>query len=131
MVMNLVLEGGSWKVQWNEGLIMPELEGGNQLSLDVQWPSRGNIYDRKGEVLATNADAYALGVVPGQVDDGMMGEVVAQLSLLTGRTAQSINADIQAAQVDWYVPMGEVNRSIVDNRFEYLSTLNGIENLPL
>jgi len=127
MVMNLVLEGGSWKVQWNEGLILPELEGGNHLSLDVKWPSRGSIYDRKGEVLATNADAYALGVVPGEVDDGMMGEVVAQLSLLTGRTGQSINADIQAAQADWYVPMGEVSRSIVDRRFEYLSTINGLK----
>ncbi len=127
MVMNLVLEGGAWKVQWNDGLMMPELEGGNKLSLDVQWPSRGNIYDRKGEVLATNADAYALGVVPGQVAEGMMPEVVAQLALLTGRTAQSIDADIQASQADWYVPIGEVNRSIVDKKFEYLSTLEGLK----
>jgi penicillin-binding protein 2 len=127
MVMNLVLEGGAWKVQWNDGLMMPELEGGNKLSLDVQWPSRGNIYDRKGEVLATNADAYALGVVPGQVAEGMIPEVVAQLALLTGRTAQSIDADIQASQADWYVPIGEVNRSIVDKKFEYLSTLEGLK----
>ncbi len=127
MVMNLVLEGGAWKVQWNDGLMMPELEGGNKLSLDVQWPSRGNIYDRKGEVLATNADAYALGVVPGQVAEGMMPEVVAQLALLTGRTAQSIDADIQSSQADWYVPIGEVNRSIVDKKFEYLSTLEGLK----
>ncbi len=127
MVMNLVLEGGAWKVQWNDGLMMPELEGGNQLSLDVKWPSRGNIYDRKGEVLATNADAYALGVVPGQVAEGMMPEVVAQLALLTGRTAQSIDADIQASQADWYVPIGEVNRSIVDRKFDYLTTLEGLK----
>jgi cell division protein FtsI/penicillin-binding protein 2 len=127
MVMNLVLEGGSWKVQWNDGLMMPELEGGNHLSLDVKWPSRGNIYDRNGEVLATNADAYALGVVPGQVAEGMMPEVVAQLALLTGRTAQSIDADIQASQADWYVPVGEVNRSIVDRKFDYLTTLEGLK----
>ncbi len=127
MVMNLVLEGGSWKVQWNEGLMMPELEGGNSLSLDVKWPSRGNIYDRDGNVLATNADAYALGVVPGQVAEGMMPEVVAQLALLTGRTAQSIDADIQASQADWYVPVGEVNRSVVDRKFDYLTTLDGLK----
>lgn len=128
MVMNLVLESGTWKVQWNDGLMLPELEGGNHLSLDVQWPSRGNIYDRTGKtVLATDAEAYSLGVIPSQVDEGMMPEVVAQLALLTGRTAQSIDADIQAANPDSYVSAGEVNRSVVDKKFDYLSTLNGLK----
>ncbi len=127
LVMNLALEGGVWKVQWGTNLVMPELEGGNHLALDVQWPSRGNIYDRNGNVLAANAEAYALGVVPAEVGEGQMSEIIAQLSLLTGRTGQSINADIQASDPQWYVPVGEASRQNVDRRFEYLTSLSGLK----
>lgn len=127
MVMNLSLEGGTWKVQWSSNLLMPELEGGNRLALDVKWPSRGNIYDRNGNVLAANSEAYALGVVPAEVGEGQMAEIIAQLSLLTARTGQSINADIQASDPQWYVPVGEAPRQSVDRRYEYLSTLSGLK----
>lgn len=127
LLMNLTLEGGAWKVQWNSNLVMPELEGGNRLALDVKWPSRGNIYDRYGNVLASNSEAYALGVVPAEVGEGQMAEIIAQLSLLTGRTGQSINADIQASDPQWYVPVGEAPRQSVDRRYAYLSTLSGLK----
>ena len=34
--MNLSLEKGDWMVQWDDGLIMPELKGGNTLALDLK-----------------------------------------------------------------------------------------------
>ena len=35
-LMDLVLEAGTWKVQWQEGMILPELAGGNRLVMDIQ-----------------------------------------------------------------------------------------------
>jgi len=65
MVARLSLEDGNWRVQWEEALILPELKGGNRLAMDYKIPARGNIYDRNGEAIAAQADAVALGIVPG------------------------------------------------------------------
>jgi penicillin-binding protein 2 len=51
MVARFVLEDNQWKLQWEDGLILPELAGGNVLSMDYETPSRGNIYDRDGDVM--------------------------------------------------------------------------------
>jgi penicillin-binding protein 2 len=45
MVMNISMENGKWLIQWEDGLIMPELHGGNQLKIDYKIPARGNIYE--------------------------------------------------------------------------------------
>ncbi len=54
-VMNLSMEGGQWRVQWDYTLILPELQGGNYLRLDRQGfvPSRANIYDNQGDALSS------------------------------------------------------------------------------
>ena len=71
--MTLVLEQGEWKVQWEEGLILPELTGGNRLALYIEQPARGDINDKNGNTLATQTEAVALGVWPGQIFSGQEG----------------------------------------------------------
>ncbi|NTU75990.1 MAG: hypothetical protein HGA86_07705, partial [Anaerolineaceae bacterium] len=66
--MMLTLESGAWKVQWDDAIIFAELKGGNRLSLDAKVPSRGNIYDRNGQILAGQTEAYAIGIVPGEIN---------------------------------------------------------------
>jgi len=43
MTMNLALEGGAWKVQWDDSLILPELKAYYHLALDVKIPTRSDI----------------------------------------------------------------------------------------
>jgi penicillin-binding protein 2 len=40
--MRLVWEGDRWGVVWDEGLILPELAGGNRLAMEPRVPARGN-----------------------------------------------------------------------------------------
>src|SRR5258706_14913452 len=64
MIAKMTLEGGQWKLNWDDSLILPEMAGGNILKMDYSIPSRGNIYDRNGNVMAAQSDAYAFDVIP-------------------------------------------------------------------
>lgn len=127
VVMNLKLEKDGWQVQWDESIILPELSGGNRLHLDIKIPARANIYDRNGQTLVAQADAVALGIIPGNIEDGSEGQLLTELSRLTGKTPQSIQAlynDIRGAL--WYVPVGETTLQAVQERYAVLVGLGGL-----
>ena len=109
LVAHLALEQGRWRVQWDPSLILPELAGGNALKMDYQVPARGNIYDRTGQPVAIQTDAYALGIQPGDFTGKSEFSVVAQLSLLCGRTPDSIQAAYAGAAPEWYVGICEAS----------------------
>ena len=87
-LMDMVMENGTWKIQWQDTLVLPELENGNKLVMDIQVPSRGTIYDRNGVALAYQTRAYALGVVPAQIQAGYWTNLINEFSRLTGKTPQ-------------------------------------------
>jgi len=127
MEMGLSLDGGQWTIQWEDGMIMPELRGGNRLAMDVSTPSRGEIYDRDGNVMVAEADAVALGIVPGQIEDGREGKLLDELSRLTGKTTESIQALYEDARgTNWYFPVGETSAQERDLRYDALSGLGGL-----
>lgn len=126
MVMNLEMGDGTWKILWDDGMIMPELKGGNYLMMDITVPSRGIIFDRNGEPLAAQQDAVALGVVPAEIGDAE-GSLLAELSNLIDKpiaAIQNLYDDIRDA--NWYVPVGEASASEVEARFNILSKFTGL-----
>ena len=104
--MRLAYEGGRWGVVWDEGLILPELAGGNRLTLESRVPSRGNIYDLNGKALAYQGNAFELGVVPGLIENEP--GLLAVLSETLGLTPEQIKEKYATALPDWYVPIGAV-----------------------
>lgn len=126
MLMGLTLEDNTWKVQWEDALIMPELKGGNYLSMDISAPARGNIYDRYGNALVAQSEVVALGITPGQVGDNQHGALVWYLSELTGLNADYIYSLYEFAGPDWYIPVGETARANVDRYYNALSAIGGL-----
>ena len=114
MTARWILEDGEWRLQWEIGLILPELVGGNSLAMDCKVPSRGDIYARDGEPIVAQASAVALGVVPGQINLDTEGLLLAELSRITGQTQQEIYDSYASAGADWYVPIGEVTAQEAD-----------------
>ena len=45
--------GEDWGVAWTDAMILPELEGGNSLSLTTITPTRANIYDKDNQAFAS------------------------------------------------------------------------------
>lgn len=103
MVAHFNLEAGQWRLKWDDGLILPELAGGNVLKMDYQIPARGNILDRNGLPIVGQSDAYALGITPGNLNGKSEGILVSELSTLCGITPDSIKAKYAGAGPDWYV----------------------------
>ncbi len=101
-----LLENGAWRLQWDPSLILPELANGNTLKMDIQFPSRGDIYDRNGDKIVSQSDAYAIGIVPGELGDHETATVEA-LSSLTGKSTDFIRRQYADAGADWYIPIGE------------------------
>ncbi len=128
MTMNMSLEKGAWRVQWDDGLILPELHGGNMLAMELKSPTRGNIYDRSGNTVAATSDIFALGLVKGEVDPDQQSQLLSELSNLTGKPAETIRMlyDREAVYQGTYVPVGEVTRDRVLERYNVLSGLKGL-----
>ena len=108
--MNLSNEEGSWKVQWNDGLILPELAGGNQLAMEYSVPARGDIYDKDGLPIVSQADAFALGIQTDQIDEDRRTLLTTELGKLCGYDPEFIEDQIDASGPGWYLPMCEVTR---------------------
>ncbi|MCJ7434559.1 MAG: hypothetical protein MUO77_13825, partial [Anaerolineales bacterium] len=107
IVANMGIENGQWKLQWDDTLILPELAGGMQLAMNYEVPARGNIYNRDGLPVVTQADAFAFGIIPGQIDQNISGTLYTELSKLCGIPVDDIKDLVADAGADWYLPMCE------------------------
>ena len=128
--MNLSLEDGQWRVQWDDALVMPELGGMNYLSMDQQGylPSRANIYDQFGHALVAQTDAMAVGLIPDQMDPAQQETMFAELETLTGMNRETIEQKISSypSGIGWYLPLAEVPAEQVTGRLDILSSLSGL-----
>jgi penicillin-binding protein 2 len=100
-----------WKIAWKETTILPELEDGKGLYLDQFTPTRANIYDRKSQALAWQAEAVALAIVPNRIGGEDAEE--SMLSTLRRLLDMPSNDDIRFEYepfrgTDYYIPLGEV-----------------------
>jgi cell division protein FtsI/penicillin-binding protein 2 len=94
MIARFALENNEWKLQWDDSLILPELAGGNTLRMDYSVPSRGNIYDRDGDVIAAQSDAHAFYVLPGNVTDESRDTLLSEVWRLCGISPEVLAEEI-------------------------------------
>jgi penicillin-binding protein 2 len=106
--MNLSLEGGQWKVVWDDTIIMPELAGGNRLSLETIWPTRGIIYDRFGNTLAADSRSVALFIVPSAVTKEQTDSLLSALQAATGINATYWSYQIFKEDNPYVIPLIEI-----------------------
>lgn len=109
MLTHLSLEDDQWKLQWDESLILPELAGGMRLAMDYQIPARGNIYDANGETIVNQANAVALGIIPGQMSDKNSGTLINELTKLCILDPNDLRDEIASSGLDWYIPVCEAS----------------------
>ncbi len=123
--MNLRFVAGRWGVVWEPMLLMPQLGYGITLVLQEEPVARGKILAADEIPLATNGQVISVGVVPGQLQN--RAETISALSQLLSIDAAEISAKIDAAQPDWYVPLGEIDLATASAAGELLTESPGID----
>jgi cell division protein FtsI/penicillin-binding protein 2/predicted small lipoprotein YifL len=126
--MNLELEGGQWRIVWADSIILPELAGGNTLSLERFVPARGLIYDRDGEPVASNTTAVGVGVYPWAIEEDDASQVITELARVSQRPISEISELLfpEVGDAAYYVPIAEVSQEEFQARAGNWDGLTGI-----
>ena len=109
MIARFALENNERKLQWDDSLILPELAGGNVLRMDYSAPSRGNIYDRDGDVLVAQSDAHAFYIIPGNVTDESLDVLLSEARRLCGISIEALAQEIFNTPAQFPIPLCEAS----------------------
>jgi len=123
-VMSLSLHEGQWWVDWDEGLIWPQLAGGHYFRMEYITPVRANIYDRAGLGLAVKGTIVTVGVIPGQITDE--NALLAALTSVTGLPPDEIRGRYVASPADWRIPIADIPAEVSVDHNDVLSSIAGI-----
>jgi penicillin-binding protein 2 len=124
--LSWVKENGDWVLDWQEGMIMPDLQGGNRLDAIRQASPRGNIYARDGYPIAAQEDIVALGFTPGNLDRDLISLFYSTMADLTIYQVDELVEMVNESFPNDYIPLGEVPQADVDRKMATLSALSGV-----
>jgi penicillin-binding protein 2 len=118
--LTLSLQDGQWRVNWEDGLVWPDLQDGGQFQVQYQIPRRANIYDSEGKGLAVDGKIVTIGIVPGEIENE--ATLLANLSPIVSLSPDDIRAKYAAAAADWFVPIADVPFDITQANAEVLKS---------
>ena len=126
-VMNLVIENNVWKLEWDDAVILPELVGGNLLSMQKYTPIRGDIFDRNGQLLAetNNFNAVTFTVIPSSVEEEDQTRFFQRLQSITGTPSGFFRGPLTDPNADYTVKITELPEELFYDKEGYF---NGFEN---
>lgn len=125
-VMNLTRENRDWRIQWDPGILLPELADGSTLEFVQQVPDRGRIFARDGAPLAAYEDAIALGLVPGEILPDQASQIYDTLAEVSEFSAEGLADVVDRTPEDWYLPVATLSQEEAAPYLEALRGLSGV-----
>ena len=123
-MMSLGRSGTSWTVNWDAGLIWPQLDDDTYFRTTYSIPIRADIYDVNGLGLATQGTIVTIGVIPAQIEDE---EALLQaLSSVTSLTPDAIQGRYASANPEWKVPIADIPAEVSVEQNDMLASLAGV-----
>ncbi len=104
-------QANDWRVAWSPGDIFAEMAGGARLRLERIIPSRANIYDRNGEILADqNGSVVTVNVIKQRIPQ--YESCIATLSQALEQPIPDILAKLDEAAPDWLAEVGIIEPAV-------------------
>jgi len=115
----------NWYVDWDPGLIFPDLADGGSLEVQTEEPQRGEILDRNQMPLAINDVAYRFGIVPEQFgeDKAKKERLASLLGMKTGEIDDALSASW--VKPNLFVPLKTLPKTAESAVYE-LTQMNGV-----
>jgi penicillin-binding protein 2 len=132
--MDLTREGEDWRIAWTEGMILPELEGGNRLRMTTLTSTRANIYDRNGLALASEAAADEPNVAALWMQPNLIGDEDSENAMLSALRRMFGLADSDpiyqryapVRYTDYFTMLGTVPYSTYENYGGLIAELDAV-----
>lgn len=106
--------GKTWRIQWQPSLILPEMEKGDKVKVQILHPERGEILDKDGYPLATKGTIFEWGIVPGKLgtDDTTKAASMTAISEYYNVPEATIEKALGQSWVkdDYFVPIGTTTK---------------------
>ncbi|MBA3533422.1 MAG: penicillin-binding protein 2 [Ardenticatenales bacterium] len=117
-------DDGNWRIAWTPAVLIPALGEQNRLRLFARTSTRGIIYDRNGEILATQGAIVTLGIIPGEIQDE--GAVQGLISELSGMPPGEIAEKYAGQPAEWFIPIADIPFERSQANYERLISTPGI-----
>lgn len=119
-----------YRIEWNSGIIFPQLGEDDKVRIATSTAKRGTIYDRNQMALATEGTVIQIGIVPGKLGDNRDGNI-AQIAQILGITAEDIEKKLSASWVtdESLVPIKELSSSDTETETALVGA-EGQEGIP-
>jgi hypothetical protein len=112
-------QAGDWRVAWSPGNIFSAMGGGGQLRMEPRIPSRANIYDSEGRVLADqNARVISVEVIKQNIP--AFETCLARLALAMNKPGEDVRAILDARAENWLTEVGTIEPVIYLQMHEQL-----------
>ena len=123
--LNILLkfENNRWGIVWSPALIFEQLANGNTLQLEVETPSRANIYDRTGLALVTaDAQTYEITIVPGQINTNFEEQMLDLLSRVLRMSPADIKKNYDGMPADNVIALGDADAETIQANWNALNS---------
>ncbi|HLR22562.1 MAG TPA: penicillin-binding transpeptidase domain-containing protein [Pseudogracilibacillus sp.] len=118
-------EESMWRIDWDEGFILPGLTKKGKVDITKIQPRRGEILDRNKMPLALNDVAYEIGIIPEDFSDDKSDKQ--KISDLLDISTKKIDEKLDASwvQPDYFVPIATIPTA-ADDKLETLTNIAGV-----
>lgn len=107
--ISLVKEDGSYKLNWDEGLIFPNMLKDDKLRVSITPAKRGDILDKDGQVLATDGSINTVGIYPANFNKSNTQEKVSEIAKVLDISEENITTKLEAnTNPEHFIPLVDI-----------------------
>lgn len=107
--VSLVKEDGSYKLNWNEALIFPNMIKDDKLRVSITPAKRGDILDKDGQLLATDGTINTVGIYPANFNKSAAQEKVSEIAKALDISEENITTKLEAnTNPEHFIPLVDI-----------------------